>query len=236
MAKQASKPEPLVIQEQGSFAVGGTVVAAPGTFDPRKPLEPAGQTYRASSLSPQCLATAVTARYTAFRDHGAQPLSLDYLPLEEFLSVYPGMVPDVADELKPGSSYCIISPAEVPEALRGTTSSYVLVRKHAVCVLGERRLGDAVGRQVIPRLRAIAETDPDSEVSRLLPYPCNGGKPTAEHRPRKPLVARLGAFNSVPQPSLCVWRRCGLWWSAKGHKRRFREVCNESALPSGPEA
>ena len=27
-------PAPLVIQEQGSFAVGGTVVTAPGTFDP----------------------------------------------------------------------------------------------------------------------------------------------------------------------------------------------------------
>jgi len=27
-------PSPLVIQEQGSFAVGGTVVTAPGTFDP----------------------------------------------------------------------------------------------------------------------------------------------------------------------------------------------------------
>ncbi len=28
------KPQPLRIQEQGSFAVGGTVVTAPGTFDP----------------------------------------------------------------------------------------------------------------------------------------------------------------------------------------------------------
>jgi hypothetical protein len=44
-AADAGKPAPLVIQEQGSFAVGGTVSTAPGTFDPRKPLEPAGQTY-----------------------------------------------------------------------------------------------------------------------------------------------------------------------------------------------
>ena len=121
----------------------------------------------ASGLSPEALATAVTARYTSFRDHGAHPLSLDYLPLEEFLSVYPGIAPKVADELKPGTSYCVISPAEVPEALRGTTSPHVPVRKHAVCVLGERRLGDAVGRAVIPQLRAIAETDPDNEVRRL---------------------------------------------------------------------
>ena len=46
VAQSASKSEPLVIQEQGSFAVGGTVITAPGTFDPLKPLEPAGQTYR----------------------------------------------------------------------------------------------------------------------------------------------------------------------------------------------
>lgn len=38
--------EPLVIQDQGSFAVGGTMTTAPGTFDPLKPLEPAGQSYR----------------------------------------------------------------------------------------------------------------------------------------------------------------------------------------------
>lgn len=43
MARQISKPEPLVILEQGSFAVGGKVVTAPGTFDPRKPRTPAGQ-------------------------------------------------------------------------------------------------------------------------------------------------------------------------------------------------
>lgn len=30
-------PEPLVIQEQGSFAVGGTVINNPGKFDPYRP-------------------------------------------------------------------------------------------------------------------------------------------------------------------------------------------------------
>ena len=35
MAQQARSSDPLVIQEQGSFAVGGTVNTAPGTFDPR---------------------------------------------------------------------------------------------------------------------------------------------------------------------------------------------------------
>ncbi len=46
-----SKPEPLMIQEQGSFAVGGSVTTAPGTFDPIRQgaynpagTDPAGQT------------------------------------------------------------------------------------------------------------------------------------------------------------------------------------------------
>lgn len=46
-----SKPEPLMIREQGSFAVGGTVITAPGIFDPIKQgaynpagTDPAGQT------------------------------------------------------------------------------------------------------------------------------------------------------------------------------------------------
>src|SRR5688500_17460533 len=33
-ATKKSKPEPLRIQEQGSFAVGGSVTTAPGTFAP----------------------------------------------------------------------------------------------------------------------------------------------------------------------------------------------------------
>ena len=38
-----SKPEPLMIQEQGSFAVGGSVVTNAGTFNPKQPT-PDGQT------------------------------------------------------------------------------------------------------------------------------------------------------------------------------------------------
>ncbi len=48
-----NSPGPLVIQEQGSFAVGGTVITTPGTFDPIKQgafnpagPDPAGQTLR----------------------------------------------------------------------------------------------------------------------------------------------------------------------------------------------
>ncbi len=43
MASGTGKPAPMSIQEQGSFAVGGTVISAPGTFDPYKQT-PEGQT------------------------------------------------------------------------------------------------------------------------------------------------------------------------------------------------
>jgi len=43
VTRHSGKTAPLVIQEQGSFAVGGTVVTTPGTFDPVK-MSPEGQT------------------------------------------------------------------------------------------------------------------------------------------------------------------------------------------------
>jgi hypothetical protein len=43
-AAESGKAEPLIIQEQGSFAVGGTVITNPGTFDPVK-MSPDGQTF-----------------------------------------------------------------------------------------------------------------------------------------------------------------------------------------------
>ena len=39
------KPAPLIIQAQGSFAVGGTVITHPGTYDPMKQQAPDGQTF-----------------------------------------------------------------------------------------------------------------------------------------------------------------------------------------------
>ncbi|MFC3333918.1 alpha/beta hydrolase [Flavobacterium palustre] len=43
-AQKNSKQEPLMIIEQGSFAVGGTVITNPGTFNPYNPT-PEGQTF-----------------------------------------------------------------------------------------------------------------------------------------------------------------------------------------------
>ena len=36
--------EPLAISSQGSFAVGGTITTRDGSFDPRGPMNPSGQT------------------------------------------------------------------------------------------------------------------------------------------------------------------------------------------------
>jgi hypothetical protein len=44
-SQKNSKQQPLIIAEQGSFAVGGTMVTNPGTFDPYKPTAE-GQTFR----------------------------------------------------------------------------------------------------------------------------------------------------------------------------------------------
>lgn len=44
-AQKSTKQKPLLIIEQGSFAVGGTIITNPGTFDPYKPT-PEGQTFR----------------------------------------------------------------------------------------------------------------------------------------------------------------------------------------------
>jgi hypothetical protein len=43
-AQNAKQQKPIQILEQGSFAVGGTVITNPGTFDPYNPT-PAGQTF-----------------------------------------------------------------------------------------------------------------------------------------------------------------------------------------------
>lgn len=50
-AAEPSTKRPLVIQDQGSFAVGGQVSTEPGVFDGYKPALPAGQTYHGDHAS-----------------------------------------------------------------------------------------------------------------------------------------------------------------------------------------
>lgn len=43
---ETESPNSLTLADQGSFAVGGTMTTAPGQFDPLRPAQPPGQTYR----------------------------------------------------------------------------------------------------------------------------------------------------------------------------------------------
>ncbi len=75
IAQQSVKPQPLVIQEQGSFTVGGTVTTAPGTFDPLKPLQPAGQTFHGDHLYTFYQIPADQRKYPIVMWHGAGQFS-----------------------------------------------------------------------------------------------------------------------------------------------------------------
>lgn len=44
-AETKVKPEPMIIQEQGSFSTGGSVIVNPGKFDPYNFSDPQGQTF-----------------------------------------------------------------------------------------------------------------------------------------------------------------------------------------------
>ena len=50
LAAEPDTQEPLVIQEQGSFTVGGSITTESGEFDPLNPTQPDGQTFRGDHL------------------------------------------------------------------------------------------------------------------------------------------------------------------------------------------
>ncbi|QIB34696.1 alpha/beta hydrolase [Ancylobacter pratisalsi] len=75
MAQDAQKQPPLVIQEQGSFTVGGTVLTAPGSFDPKKPLTPDGQTFHGDHLYAFYQIPPTPHRYPIVMWHGAGQFS-----------------------------------------------------------------------------------------------------------------------------------------------------------------
>ncbi|WP_248960629.1 hypothetical protein [Sphaerisporangium perillae] len=110
---------------------------------------------------------AVAAPYTSFRNHAVAPLQLDYRPLEDVIERWPVYVPALAEGLKPGRGYCDITVDEVDEAVRGLTSKHVIIRRHAVCLLGERSLGAAAARRVLPLLCRSVSRDADAAVRRL---------------------------------------------------------------------
>jgi hypothetical protein len=118
-------------------------------------------------LAEGTVVAAVAAPLTGFRDHAASTLPLDYRPVEDFIARYPAYVAALAKQREPGRTYCDITIAEVDEAIRGLTSSHVLIRRHATGVLDKRSLGAAVAKRVLPHLCRVVEHDPDASVRRL---------------------------------------------------------------------
>jgi Alpha/beta hydrolase family len=75
LADQNAKPAPLVIQEQGSFAAGGTIKTEPGTFDPLHPMVAAGQTYHGDHAYAFYQIPVNARRYPLVMWHGAGQFS-----------------------------------------------------------------------------------------------------------------------------------------------------------------
>lgn len=122
---------------------------------------------RADSLSEGVVASAVAGPYTSFRDHAVVTLPLDYRPLAWVIEHWPGYLPALTESLTPGSGYCRITAAEVDTALHGLSSPHMIIRRHAVSVLGERPLGSQAGQRVLPLLCRAMRYDPDASIRRL---------------------------------------------------------------------
>jgi len=62
---------PLVIEEQGTFTAGGTITRTPGTFNPRTPFDPQGQTLHGDHASVRYQIPEDPRRYPLVFLHGA---------------------------------------------------------------------------------------------------------------------------------------------------------------------
>jgi HEAT repeat protein len=114
---------------------------------------------------------------------------LDYRFVERPLnSGDPEVVEVVREQLEPGSSFCEITLADLDEAFRGLESPQVVIRRHAVSVLGDRSLGGKAAKQILPRL-AVRLEDQDASVRRLALFSLAQWKAAA--RPYRDQMLRL---------------------------------------------
>jgi hypothetical protein len=118
-------------------------------------------------LAPETVAAAVAAPLKSFRDDTVNPLRLTYNCLEDFLHQHPEYTAALSAELAPGVSFCEIGEDEVDEALRGLTTTHPIIRRHAVSVLGDQRLGPHVAAKSLTPLQHVRDNDPDPDVRRL---------------------------------------------------------------------
>jgi len=100
-------------------------------------------------------------------DEAATHIPLDYRLLERVFEKQCQECNRFAKkQLMPGVSFCQIKSADVDEAIRGLQSPHVVIRQHAVCVLGERSLGKAAAKRILPALVGSL-SDPHPNVRRL---------------------------------------------------------------------
>ncbi|WP_442510396.1 DUF4303 domain-containing protein [Novipirellula sp. SH528] len=108
---------------------------------------------------------AVAAIVSGLKSQSSGPL--DYRFAEKLLSSGdPEVVEVVEEQLKLGSSLCEIGLSDLDEAFRGLESSHLVIRWHAVSVLGDRSLGRKAAKQVLPIL-AKGLADQNATVRRL---------------------------------------------------------------------
>ena len=75
---ESTKSGALQIQEQGSFAVGGTVIETPGIFDPKQPTNPQGQTLHGDHAYVFFQKPVKARKYPLVFLHGAGQFSKTY--------------------------------------------------------------------------------------------------------------------------------------------------------------
>jgi hypothetical protein len=115
---------------------------------------------------PAVAVPGLTARLRAITQ-GGPPRPIDYRPLEAYLAGRgAGARAQVEKTLEPGSSYVQPRKEDVDEALRGLGSEHAVVRWHAAALLGDRGLGAAAGKRIVPALAALL-ADPHRLVRRL---------------------------------------------------------------------
>jgi hypothetical protein len=135
IAQQASKPQPLVIQEQGSFAAGGTVTTAPGAFDSLKPLNPAGQTYRGDHLYASYQVPVNARKYPIVMWHGFGQFSKTWETTpdgrEGFQNIF----------LRRGFATYLIDQPRRGNAGRSTIATTITPKPHEQFWFGQFRLG-----------------------------------------------------------------------------------------------
>ena len=157
------------------------------------------------AMPPERVAAGLCHPFHSWGDKpGAKPVRLNYQPLEQALALSPEqpivreLQDAIKEELKPGCGYCELHIADLDEALRGLQSSHALIRIHAAAIMGERSVGAAAGKRILPALAHALRHDMNEDVRYQamlsLQY---WKKAAASHRSDIEYAAQHGTSNDV---------------------------------------